>query len=202
MKRELISFEKISRFADAAGGVFSYAELSNIVASGSPVTNSRVIKRLVKEGVLIKIQRGIYVTKSFELTVLSSRIVPASYISMDRALAFHGLIGTVPAGAVSAVCAGIRPKRIKTPKGDIIYCSISRELFFGFERQRNGVAIANPEKAFLDTLYFYTKGKRFVIDPLKEINIDKLNKKVLETYLKRYKNPKFINFVKRIVYEK
>jgi hypothetical protein len=56
--------------------------------------------------------------------------------------------------------------------------------------------MADTEKAFIDLLYFYVKGARFLIDPLKDVNIEKLDRKKLLAYLKKYKNPKFVKFVK------
>jgi hypothetical protein len=59
--------------------------------------------------------------------------------------------------------------------------------------------MADPEKAFIDLLYFYVKGARYLIDPMSDVIVDKLNKKRLFAYLKRYKNPKFVKFVKGLL---
>lgn len=191
---------KIVKFSKELGGIFSYADLSNIVGGGSNVANSRAIKRLVDENVLDKVQRGIYVTKTFDLWSLACRIDRNCYISLDSVLAKEGLIGTVPK-SVSAVRIAPRRKRIRTPLGDIVYYSLKNDLFLGFEKDENGIFVAVPEKAYLDMLYFYTKGARFVIDPLQEVNISKLDKNKITNYLKMYKNPKFVKFVKGLIYE-
>lgn len=194
--------EKIQRLSPETGGVFSYADLSNIVASGSAVKNSRVISRLIKGEIILKVQRGFYTTKTFDMWLLASRLAPDCYISMDTVLAKEGIIATVPKYSISAVRAAKRNKTIKTQLGEIIFHSIDQSLIFGITTTNRGINVATAEKAYLDLLYFYQKGKRFVIDPLKEINTSKLNKKVIKKYLTRYRNPKFVAFVKGLIYEK
>ncbi len=193
---------KINQIAQSMGGVLSYADLSNIIASGSSVQNSRIIARLVKGGVLTKVQRGYYIAQEFDLWLLASRLEPNSYISMDTLLAKETIITTIPQRVVSAVCLNKRKRRIQTPKGDIVYHSLNDDLFFGTVVLKNGVKVATPEKAYLDLLYYYQKGTRYAIDPLSEVNLSKLNKTLLLKYLKKYKNPKFISFVKGLLNEK
>jgi hypothetical protein len=42
---------------------------------------------------------------------------------------------------------------------------------------------------------------RFVFDPRVEVDVKKLDIKKIEKYLKHYRNPKFIQFVKGFLYE-
>ena len=191
----------INKLDQEMGGVFSYSDLSSIVSSGSTVQNSRIISRLVRDGLLTKIQRGLYTVSEFDLWLLASRIEPDCYISMDTLLAKEAIITTIPKRVVSAVCLNKRKKRITTSKGDILYHSLNEDLFFGIIALKNGVKVATPEKAYLDLLYYYQKGTRYAIDPLTEVNISKLNKSLLMKYIKSYKNPKFVNFVKGLLYE-
>jgi hypothetical protein len=62
------------------------------------------------------------------------------------------------------------------------------------------VAVADNEKAYLDLLYYYMRGYRFNIDPFIDVNVSKLDKKKYFSYLKKYKNPKFVKFAERMVY--
>lgn len=191
----------INRYAPGQRGVFGISDLSNLMPiEWSKLKVTRTLDRLIKAGVVSKIQRGIYVTPQFDLGMLSRRIAPESYVSMDTVLARNGLIGTVPEYSFSVVDTR-RGRTIPTPRGPIRFYSIQSDLRFGFEYQ-GAVAFADSEKAFLDILYFYTKGQRFVIDPRNEIDVSKLNQKKIITYLKRYKNPKFIQFVKGLLDEK
>jgi len=192
----------INRLAQKMGGIFSYSDLSNVVASGSAVQNSRIISRLVRDGLLTKIQRGFYVVQEFDLWLLASRIEPNCYISMDTLLAREAIVTTIPKRVVSTVRINKRKKRIETPLGDIVYHSIHRNLYFGITTLKNGVHVARPEKAYLDLIYYYQKGTRYAVDPLTEVNLSKLSRELLMKYLKIYKNPKFVNFVKGLFYEK
>lgn len=190
----------INRLAPDQRGVFSISDISNLMPIGPALAVNRTVDRLVKAGTLIKIQRGLYVTPQFDLGALSRRIAPKSYVSMDTVLARNGLIGTVSKYSFSVIDIR-RGRTIKTPRGPIRFYAIQPDLRFGFEYQ-GAVAFADSEKAFLDILYFYTKGHRFVTDPRNEVDVSKLNRKKINEYLRHYKNPKFIQFVKGLLNEK
>ena len=205
MKRQIsltLLLERIQKFGSELGGVFTYSDLCILIGSGSDLKNKRTIARLLKEKVLFKVQRGFYVTAQVDLWVLASQIKKDSYISMDSALARNGLIGTIPAYRVSSVYPGAGRKAIETPFGSLRYFSIKKDLIFGTTRMKTGVRVADSEKAYLDTLYFYTKGVRFVMDPLRDVNRKKLDLKKLKKYLKAYKNPKFVKFVEGLIDER
>ena len=194
-------YESIRTLAPALGGVLSYADCAGIIAAGCALKNSRALARLVKDGLLTRVQKGIYITKDCDLWALASRISKNSYISMDSVLAAEGLCGTVPAHSASAVHAG-RNRTVETPFGTIYFHAMAKKLFFGLKVLPSGVRVADAEKAFLDILYYHTKGARFVIDPLREIDARKLDIKKLENYLSYYKNPKFKTFVKGVLHER
>lgn len=193
--------ERIASFSKVMGGVYLQSDLTNLICLRSRLATARLLNRLVNAGVVLRVQRGIYRTKEFDLWQLAGRIVPKSYVSMDSVLARNGLIGSVPEFSLSAVHTG-RGRTIKTGPWRIRFHSISKDLFFGFQSNTKGVRVADSEKAFLDMLYFYTKGVRFVIDPLQEIDISKLNRQKIFQYLTQYKNPKFVKFVKGVLDEK
>lgn len=187
--------ERLMELTAQMGGVFSVSDLSSMIAGGSKLHNQRMIKRLVDAGIISRVLKGLYVTKNCDLWTLSARISESSYVSMDSALARSGLTGSVPQRSLSVVYTG-KKRTIKIPSGAVCFYSISRDLFFGSSRLVSGVNIADPEKAYIDMLYFYVKGASFLIDPLRDVSVERLNKKKLFTYLKRYKNPKFVKFVK------
>ncbi len=56
------------------------------------------------------------------------------------------------------------------------------------------MAWADPEKAVLDTLYFHLRGRRYVFDIYSDLAIEKLDMDRVRTYLKRYRNPRFVSF--------
>ena len=190
--------QQIEKFSAAQKGVFTFADLSNLISATSVLQKNRIISRLVKEGILYNIKRGIYSTSKPDLWFLACLLKKDSYISLDTVLAKNGLIGTFPQYSLSLVYPG-RKIILKTPLANFTYYSVQQDLLFGFEQKIPGLWVADSEKAYLDLLYAYTKGTRFVIDPLQEVNTNLLNKKKLFQYLKKYKNPKFIKFVKGLV---
>lgn len=194
--------ENLRRFQGELGGVFRFADLCAVIGGGSEIKNSKVIQRLLREGILHRIWRGIYVVADYDLWVLGSRIKPNSYVSMDSVLAKNALVGTLAARSVSFVYCG-RKTVINTPSGETLrFFSIQPELYTGFSMGPKGVQVADNEKAYLDLLYYYMKGTRFLFDPLIEVRTEKLNQKKLNQYLKKYRNPKFVQFVKGLLHEK
>ncbi len=104
------------------------------------------------------------------------------------------LIGSVPEKTLYSIKTG-KSRTYSNKNLNIVFLGIKQELFFGFNYV-NGVAFASPEKAFLDTLYYYQKGQRFSFDIFSDINTSKLNQNLIDKYLEKYKNPKFVSFVK------
>ncbi len=198
MKKISFSFILLTlqRLAAQQGGVFSYSDLFHLIGADSELKNKRIIQKLTREKMLFKVYRGFYVTPNPDLWILASRLKKNVCISMDSVLAKNGLIGTVPA-SVSAVCLGARKETVTTPFGDVRFFSIQKDLFFGFA-ETSRVLETDNEKAFLDLLYYRAKGAKFAIDPLQEVDLGKFDLAKLARYLKRYKNPKFVSFVKGI----
>jgi hypothetical protein len=62
-----------------------------------------------------------------------------------------------------------------------------------------GFYIADAEKAFLDTLFFYQSGYDFSFNVYSDIDVSRLNPKKIERYLRLYPNPKFKVFVRSVL---
>lgn len=185
--------QKIDKYSGELGGVFTFGDIWNLAGMNSSDRTAKIILRLVREKILYKIRRGLYVTATPDLWVLVTRLKAKTCISMDSVLARNGVIGTIPKG-VSAIYPG-NPKIFATPFGNIRFFKIKKTLLFGFQTLPNGVVVADNEKAYLDSLYYYMKGARFVFDPQKDIDLGLLDQTRLRKYLKRYKNPRFRRFV-------
>jgi hypothetical protein len=150
---------------------------------------------MVTSGVLIKVKRGIYATPRADLTAISSRIEPKSYISTGTVLARAAAIGSVPARRAQAIKIG-RPRVYRCELGTIEFLSISPRLYFGFTAV-SGVLVASAEKAFLDVCYFTYRGRRFSFDPGTDVNLAQLDFDTIEHYLESY-DPRFVSFFNRI----
>jgi len=127
----------------------NYKNYSNIAAK---------IKRLVIDGTLIPIVKGLYETeKSTPGYYLASAIYGPSYLSFEYALSYHSLI---PEAVYTYTCATFRKKKeklYKTPFGTFKYRDIPDEAYpYGVEYKIESgysVLIASPEKALCDLLY-------------------------------------------------
>ncbi len=193
----------LQKLIPAHRGVFSFNELKNLLMSRTALDAHRQIRSLLQAKVLTRFCRGFYVAQEFDLEWLSQRLCPGSAISMGTILAENLLIGSIPQKAVYAVKVG-KSHIYKSPVGQVVQLGFTNrkdvgQLWFGYTNNKFGVCRADIEKAFLDTLYFYQLGRRFSFNVYSDIQVDRLNRKKLKTYLARYKNPKFRAFVKGVL---
>ncbi len=189
--------EKVHAFAEDMGGIFSLADLQNLMGDESSGSFYRRLTRLQEAGVLIRFTRGFYVTRHFDPLTLSQRIAPESYVSFGTILARELMIGSIPSHRIMAVKTG--PARLY--KGASIFIEhlhISEPMFFGFEKN-NGINLALPEKAVLDVLYFYKRGRKFSFDIYSDIDYSQLDKQRFATFLQHYADKRFIEFARRLV---
>jgi len=189
----------LHRLAPEMNGVFLTSDLCHLIGARTPAVTTRAIKRLVDMKELVRWQRGVYTSNEFDMWVLAMRLEPKGYVSMTSVLSKNGLVGTRTRQRVEIITVGINKKKIlQNELGRVEVYSISPDLFFGYEN-KNGIAVADNEKAFLDLLYYYNLGNKFIVDPLTEVNLERLNIKTFSSYLKNYKNPKFKKFVQRMI---
>lgn len=198
MKKMLENAQKLLEFAPKIGGVFSLSELSSLFDISSQQMLWIKIKQFEEAGLLKRYSRGIYITQNFDPMILSAKVRTDSYISFGSALAYYKLIGTESPFLVSCIVTS----KASEYKGEVnlSYARISKNLFFGTAILNNGVRMANAEKAVLDTLYFYQHKKIFYFNIFQDINFSALSKETMDSYLKRYANPKFKAFVRNTVY--
>ncbi|NOQ51886.1 MAG: hypothetical protein GQ578_06695 [Desulfuromonadaceae bacterium] len=124
------------------------------------------ISRMLAEGDILKIKRGLYVLSSEYRTapvskpLLANLIYGPSYVSLDFALSYYGLI---PEGVFEI--SSMTPKRVKyydTPLGRFTYTHSFASLYgIGIvsEASADGSCflIASPEKALCDKVVFTKK---------------------------------------------
>lgn len=125
-----------------------------------PRAMSVQLSRWVAAGKLVQLRRGIYLlppalrVSEPPLFYLANIQATPSYVSLESALSFHGLIPErVP--LVQSVTTG-RPLNLDTPVGAFRYRHIKRDWFFGYRETSvpGGTAlVAVPEKALLDLFH-------------------------------------------------
>jgi hypothetical protein len=197
MSNRLKMAEKIRGFSSEMRGVFALSDLRNLLQTDNRDVLYRSINDLQEAGVLSRFSRGFYITRDFDPLVLSQRISPGSYVSFGNALARQMLVGSAPRYRVRAAKAG--PKRVYS-NGEyrIEHLSLKPELNIGYEIV-DGIRMALPEKAVLDTLYFYRLGISFSFDVYTDIDFSRLDRSVVREFLQKYRNPVFVDFARSVL---
>jgi predicted transcriptional regulator of viral defense system len=119
------------------------------------------LSRWVKSGRLLQLRRGLYSLAPMWRKVephpflVANRLQPGSFVSLQSALAFHGVIPEhVP--VVTSVGPG-RPETVHNPLGAFQFNHLAGSLFFGYSRMevatRQFAFVASPEKALLDLIH-------------------------------------------------
>jgi len=126
-----------------------------------PADVRRQLSRWTSNGRLYQLRRGLYAlappyqkVKAHPFTI-ANRLVRPSYVSLQSALGYYGLIPeTVP--VTTSVTTG-RPGEFSTPLGDFVFRHVQVSLFREFRAvevaNRHEAFVATPEKALLDLLY-------------------------------------------------
>ncbi len=145
-----------------------------------------------REGKIQRIRRGIYsfTGENIDPFSIANTIYNPSYISLETALSFYGLIPEVVYSVTSITTKATR----EFVFNDINYSyqSIKMAAFTGYvplDKNNTKVLIATPEKALADYYYFQSLGKKTKND---RIDTSKINKKILKDYLSLYDRPKLL----------
>lgn len=178
--------------------VFTASEVKSIFFDQKNITTQ--VAFWLKKGYLEKIRDGLYVLSKFKdeinPMVLAGKIYEPSYLSLEFALNYYGIIPDIPGTYTSATSR--TTKYFKNRFGNFTYQKIKSDFFNGYEtRSEKNISfnIATPEKALVDYLYL---NKNKIIPDFnfwKEMRIDedfKFKKKKLEFY-KRLLNDRKVN---------
>jgi hypothetical protein len=190
--------DSVRRISPDLRGVFALSDLRNLFNTKNKFALYRLVKRLENADVLSRFSRGFYVAKDFDPAALSQRICPESYVSFGNVLAENLLIGSIPGRRLMAVKTG-ETRIYDNGNYRIEQLRLTKSLFFGY-KVVNGVNIAVPEKAVLDTLYFYRMGRKFSFDIYSDVDYSGLNMNTLADYIERYRNPVFRDFARKSIH--
>ncbi|MBL8026253.1 MAG: hypothetical protein JNL74_07570 [Fibrobacteres bacterium] len=190
----------IEKWAPSMNGVFTLSDLKNLLNEKTSVIFYRRVRLMIKSAILRQFIRGIFVTKNYSKEILAMRINEKSYISLGSSLSKSLVIGSIPDKKIYTIKTG-RNRVYSDGMFTVAAFGISSHLYFGFKTE-NEINIATPEKAFLDTLFFYTKGYKFSFDIFSDIDTTTLNRKLINEYLKKYRNSRFQTFVKGYLHER
>jgi predicted transcriptional regulator of viral defense system len=179
---------------------------SGLLIAGN--TNQRDIRRQLSRwtqaGKIYQLRRGLYsLAPPFQKViphpfVVANRMLPASYVSLQSALAYYGMIPEfVP---VTTSVTTNRPVSWETRLGIFSFRHIQVDFFDGYRLvdlgNKQHAFIASPEKALLDLIYLEPVGE--TLDYLVELrlsNLDQLDWQLLRHLAKRIEKPKLLRAV-------
>lgn len=165
------------------------------------------LSRWIKAGKIYQLRRGLYsIAPPYQRQqphpfLVANHLQKASYVSLQSALSFYGLIPEV-VNITTSVSTG-RPERLDTPLGTFEFRHIKTELLFGYRMTELGeqsALIATPEKALLDLIYLQPGGDSpAYLKELRLQNTEKLDKDLLRRQSEKFNTPKIQNAVKGIL---
>lgn len=155
-----------------------------------------LITALVNDGWLVRIKRELYAISdlttrgylSLSPFVVSSLLVPDSYVSFESALQHHGMFDQMTSRLISITKK--RHKSVDLSGFKYTYITTNARYYFGWEElqiENNLAKIATPEKALVDMVNFHKSQYSIdlVIEKLQEHNGD-LDFDRLYGYLNNY----------------
>jgi len=173
-----------------------------------PKQVQRQLSRWTRAGRLYQLRRGLYALAPPYQKVkphpflVANRMVRGSYVSLQAALAYYGLIPE-HAPVVTSVTTG-RPGRWETPLGIYTFRGLKPDLLWGYRplemSQGQRAFVATPEKALLDVVHLQPGGD--APDYLRELrlqNLEQLNLDELQRQAERAGRPKLRRAAGRIV---
>ena len=130
-----------------------------LMAALSGYANPRdKVTSLLRRGVIIRVKKGLYVfggasrRRPYSRELLANLIYGPSFVSMDYALAYHGLIPERVEAVTSVTLK--RGRSFDTPVGAFVYRQVPEDYFpLGMDRVEQGdvaFLIAVPERALAD----------------------------------------------------
>jgi predicted transcriptional regulator of viral defense system len=164
-----------------------------------PADVRRQLSRWVAAGKLLSLRRGLYALAAPYRKVephpflVSNRLSPPSYVSLQSALAHHGLI---PEGVpVTTAVTTRRPGRRATPLGGFLHRHLGPERLFGYREEEVAPGqrawVATPEKALLDLVYLTPGGDTpAYLAGLRLQGLERLDLGQLEALAERFASPK------------
>jgi predicted transcriptional regulator of viral defense system len=161
---------------------FTFADLLKLW-DGSANSLKVALSRAVKNGELKKLKTNIYIlnNKNVSIEKIANKIYYPSYLSFESALSSCGILSQIP--YVLTFATPSKTKKITLGDSKVEYRQIRKDLFFGFIL-KDGLYVALPEKALLDSFYLASLGKLEL--NFRRLDYGKINKKRFHLWLKRY----------------
>jgi len=166
------------------------------------------LSRWVKTGRLIQLRKGLYtLAQPYRKVaphpfVLANAMKKASYVSLQSALGYYGMIPEHVTIVTSVTTQ--RPEKVDTPLGQFLFRHIKKGWFHGYRQVDLGsdqkAFIAIPEKALMDLLYLTPDADNYdFLTELRLQNWERLNTDTILDLANNSRSTKLRRAVKIIV---
>ena len=174
---------------------FSITDTPKIFGTKKENTLYKLLQRLEKAGIIKRISKGKYLfafreTNDFEL---ANFLVNPSYVSLESALSFYGILSQFPYTITSVT--PLKTKKIIYKDKEYEFSHLESKYFFGFVK-KDKFLVALPEKALLDELYFMAKKIRKI--SLTDLDLNLIDKNKFKKLSKKYKFLPLQNLIQKL----
>lgn len=183
----------IKKLTSEGISLFTISDFKKFFGVSKDNTAYKIIERLTEKGILKKLskKRYLFALKPVDDFQMANFLYQPSYISLESALSFYGILSQF-----SYQVTSVSPKKTRSFEAqgkEFAYFHIKPALFFGYEKKENFL-IALPEKALIDYLYFGSKGLRVL--SLEEFDLSIIKKETMAYLLSLTKNKQLENIIK------
>lgn len=132
--------------------VFTVQSLMMQIASNDSGRLTKSLHYYADEGKIRNPRRGIYTKQKYEVQEMACSLFRPSYISLEYVLQRAGVVFQWDE---TITCVSYLRRTVEVDDKQYQYRKISLELWIGMEGidQQDNIAIATPERAFLDMMY-------------------------------------------------
>ena len=162
----------------------------------SAVATAGLLHRYKKQGFILQVKRGLYIFPDAlpPDVYIANKLYSPSYVSLEFALAYHGVIPETVYEITSVTTKATR--RFETLGKFFSFRKIKKAAYTGYSAEgQGGVSfyIADAEKAFVDTNYLrFMSGQK----PISRFHKEKINSAKALRYTSLFKNKKFASIMK------
>jgi predicted transcriptional regulator of viral defense system len=167
----------------------------------------RQLSRWVQAGRVIRLRRGLYTLAApYQQNpphpfCIANSLLPGSYVSLQSALAYYGLIPEYVPQTLSVTTR--RPARWRNALGNFRFRHLAPHLFFGYQQgsfpSGQEAFIALPEKALLDLVHLTLGGDHpAYLAGLRLQNLERLDPQRLHALANRAGKPKWLRLAARL----
>lgn len=164
----------------------------------SAVAAAGLLHRYKKRGFIAQIKRGLYVFPDAlpSDVYIANKLYSPSYISLEFALSYHGVIPETVYEITSVTTKATRRFEVKTLGKIFSYRKIKKAAYTGYEVQKQkevSFYIADAEKAFVDANYLRMTNKQ---KPISRFHKEKISAEKALRYAKLFGSVKLISIIK------